>query len=87
MELRKTELALSSYLKEEFAKLLSIPSFYEWIDSHVEHGPSRSTKRIMDALAAWVQEELKVFLFFGFSTKGNTREHRGFLGNLWLIKK
>jgi hypothetical protein len=55
-ELRQAEPPLSSYLKEEFSKWLSKASFFEWVDSHVERGPSRSTEGILDAINAWVTE-------------------------------
>lgn len=55
-ELRQSEPILNAFLKEEFSKLLSHPSFFEWVDGHVERGSPRSTARILDAITGWIRE-------------------------------
>ena len=55
-EMNQCEPDLKKYLIKEFMTLLDNPQIFEWIDSHTERGPIRSTRRIMDSLLSFIQQ-------------------------------
>ncbi len=52
-EVNQTNPAVQAYLKQEFSKWLSNPTFFEWIDSHTERSKSRATNRVIAEINAF----------------------------------